>query len=208
MSWIPGHSEEAMARAGVCGTSLSRHSCLDVGFAAAFQGCGMPPVAPNRAEGCPGLGEEKPFSFLPGPSHPQHICGSPFRPRGKVGKVRSSASRFAWLFQPTSSSHSTHSYSAGETQHSWARRHAFPLQPSLLDWLPATEKARFRCYYIFHVCARGGYALVLMGTGVEKLMTIASERGALWSSLFNRVTFLWSLFQGHFSLTFLLFFEY
>ena len=59
--------------------------------------------------------------------------------------------------------------------------------------LPATEKVRFRCYYIFHVSARGGYALMLMGTGVEKLMTIASERGGLWSSLFNRVTFLWGL---------------
>lgn len=176
-----------MARAGGCGTSLSRNSSLDVGFAAALQGHGMPPVPPNRAEGCPGLGEEKPFSFLPGPSHPQHICGSPFRPRGKV---RSSASRFAWLFQPTSSSHSTHLYSAGETRHSWARRHAFPLQPSLLDYLQQKRRGSGAITFFTWVkTARGGYALMLMGTGVEKLMAVASERGGLWSSLFNRWLF-------------------
>lgn len=56
-----------------------------------------------------------------------------------TSKVRSPASRLAWLFQPTSSSHSTHSYSIGETQRLWARRHVAPLQPSLAG-LPTTER--------------------------------------------------------------------
>ena len=48
-----------MARAGECGTSLSRNSSLDVGFEAALQGHVIPTVPQNKAKRCPGIGRRK-----------------------------------------------------------------------------------------------------------------------------------------------------
>lgn len=178
-----------MSRAAECGTPLSRSSGLDVGFEAAPQGHVIPTVPPNRAKGCPGIGRRKAILLPLWSQQP----AAHMRLSLQVTRQSQISCIPVCLTVPTHFIFTLYTLILHRWNPAFLGKKTRVPTAAFSAGLPTTEKARFRYYYIFHPCARGSYALVLMGTGVEKLMTIASARGGLWSILFNRVTFLWGL---------------
>lgn len=140
-----------MSRAAECGTPLSRSSGLDVGFEAALSGPRDTYCPTKQSKGCPGIGRRKAILLPLWSQQPAaHMCFS-FR---STGKVRFSVSSFAWLFQPTSSSHSTHSYSIGENPAASGQEDTCS-HCSLLCWITHNWKGEVQVLLHFSpVCQR------------------------------------------------------